>query len=648
MPEQDAYASRSSVPGYASRRRAFLDYHAARPGNGVHSELVRLALGQRPDEALIERDLDRIDARRDCADFGLSGVLRLLYQYGDSPLLSQEILEHARRSVLGFKYWPDEPGIDSMCTWSENHHILFASGAYLAGQLYPDERFANSGDSGATVMSRARPRVVRWLDLRYRTGFSEWLSNVYYVEDLVALLNLVDFCRDDAIATRAAMVLDLMVLDMAVNHYRGTFGSTHGRSYHRHKVDGAREGTAPIYKLLFGLNAFRVGNMAAVAFALSGNYALPAVLYEIANDLDRPEMENWQRMGIRIEEAGRWDLDPRCLEDGMTFLSLEAYAHPRTIDTTMRMLDAYNWWENDFFAPFGRRKGLIGTARRLGLLPLVARAFERDLTRNTRTEVNIYTYRTPDYLLSSAQDYRPGYGGDQQHIWGATLGQRAICFTTHPACLEGRSPNYWTGSGSLPRVAQVKNVALVLYDISTRPGLYVTHELLYTHAWLPRVAFDEVLEREGWILARKGEGYLALWSARPYHWQTEGEWADVEVIAPGKRNVWVCELGRGAVDGGFAEFADCIVEAPLQVSLRASALRVSYRSPSQGQLEFAWRGDLRRNGERLRLGEYGRYENPYASVPFPARTVEVRHNGERLRLDWEGLRRKASGFVTER
>jgi len=35
-------------------------------------------------------------------------------------------------------------------------------------------------------------------------------------------------------------------------------------------------------------------------------------------------------------------------------------------------------------------------------------------------EVNNVTYNAPDYMLSSAQDYRPGEKGDQEHIWQAT------------------------------------------------------------------------------------------------------------------------------------------------------------------------------------------------------------------------------------
>ncbi|NIV28193.1 MAG: hypothetical protein GWN58_01405, partial [Anaerolineae bacterium] len=113
-----------------------------------------------------------------CADFVMHAVLRLLLQFADR--LDPALLDRARETVLGFKYWPSEVGLDSMCTWTENHQILFASAAYLAGQLYPGEVFTNSGQTGREKMGEHRPRIERWLDLRFRTGFSEWLSNVYY------------------------------------------------------------------------------------------------------------------------------------------------------------------------------------------------------------------------------------------------------------------------------------------------------------------------------------------------------------------------------------------------------------------------------------------------------------------------------------
>jgi hypothetical protein len=347
-------------------------------------------------------------------------------------------------------------------------------------------------------------------------------------------------------------------------------------------------------------------------------------------------------MGIRVEQAHRWGLGFQSLEDGMVLLSLEAYTHPRTIGLVMNMFDAFRWWENFFFVEFKRWRRAIHFLRSTHLLPVFARVFERELTRNLREEVNAYTYRTPDYMLSSAQDWRPGYGGDQQHIWQATLAPDAICFTTHPGPRTARSPGHWTGTATLPRVAQVENVAIVIYRIPRRPWFYYPNRNLYTHAWLPQDQFDDVVERAGWIFARRDDGYLALRSQRPYRWQEEpGEDRDREIIAPGRTNIWICELGRAAVDQSFEAFMARIIGA----ELRYGRGRVTYESPSQGRLEFGWTGPLLQHGEFVSLERYPRYESPHAWAPFPSREVEVEHEDHWLRLDWDGPRREASGFL---
>lgn len=334
-------------------------------------------------------------------------------------------------------------------------------------------------------MALNRPRILRWLDLRFHTGFSEWLSHVYYDEDFTALLSLIDFCADNEIQQRATMVLDLLLLDMALNSFHGVFGSTHGRAYENTKKWASNEGTTDTAKLLFGMGQYSgFDNMSAVAFALS-SYRVPPIIIAIAQDLARPAMENRQRMGIRVDDGARWGLDYDNFEDGMMWLTLEAYMHPRTAALTLRMFDAFNWWDNHFFAAFKPYRSLLNILRKTHLVKPLARALAWDLCRNTREQVNITTYRTPDYMLSCAQDYRPGYGGDQQHIWQATLGPDAVCFTTHPAKLEGVSPNYWEGSGQLPRAAQVKNVVFVVYNLHRKPALYVPTRHFFTHAWLP-------------------------------------------------------------------------------------------------------------------------------------------------------------------
>ena len=621
---------------YEMRREAYLRFCAARPAPPILKapfyELPRAAAGQSVHEGILAAGLDYIEDRRDCSDFLAHAYIRLLLAPGLSKGLSPASRERVASVLADFKYWPDEPGADSLCTWTENHQILYASAALVLGQAWPGTLFANSGRTGAQQAERARPRVLRWLDLRFRTGFSEWLSNVYYDEDLAALLTLADFA-DPEVAARARSVVDLLFLDLALHTCRGVFGCSHGRGYADQKKDARKEAVSDSIKLAFGIGCYgRNDNMAAICLALSRTYSPPPAIAAIASTRQTAVIR--QRMGIRVDEAARWALGYDSLEDGMVFLGLEAYNHPRTIELTFRLLDAYRWWDNDYFAPFRRHRNLIGIARKLGLMPLVARAFDWDINRNAREEVDLYTCRTPDYSLSSAQDWCFRRGGDQQSLWQATLGAGAVCFTTHPGGKGERSPGYWTGSGSLPRVAQHRNVLFALYDIVARPGLYHTDRLLFTHAWFPKESFDETTESGPWYFARRGKAYIALASGRPARWQRDDGQAGApnELVAHGRKNAWVCRLGREAEDGSFAGFVRAIAASPLDFIDQ----NVHFRDPSHGQLEFGPHGPLLVAGREQELHGYPRYDSPWGTAPFPAGEVRVDCGGERMVIRPEG------------
>ncbi len=645
-PVGDEYADRPFEKACEKRREALfrhcLKNPAPRDKKGHFMELARLHKKKKPvSEVALRAALDYINNRFDCSDFVMLGIVRLLYQFGESPLLSKKLLDEARESLLSFKYWPDEPGIDSMCYWTENHQIMFSANEYLAGQLFPDTVFSNSGMTGMEKMKEARERIVKWYELRYSTGFSEWLSNVYYDEDLTALINLVDFALDPELVRGAEIILDLLFLDMALNSYRGVFGATHGRTYAEEKRNPREEATSATEKLMFGMGNFSLeDNMSAVSLALSGSYRLPRVIYDIAGDLKRGSMINRQRMGIKINEAERWGLDLSNPDDVMILLSLEAYAHPRTFKPVIQLFDRYRWWQNQFFTPLSSMKWLIDILVKTGLHHLVTRIFKKDMTRNTREEVNIYTCKTHDYMVSTAQDYRAGYGGNQQHIWQATLSHKAVIFTTHPAEEEHDSGGSWVGSGTLPRVAQVENLVIAVYNISRMPGIYMTNKLFYTHAWFPVDTFDEVKERDGWIFGRCGDGYGALYSRNSYRWQQMGSDAWKEVIADGKTNIWICEMGRKEIDVTFDDFIEKICAAPL--SFKGNS--VVYGSPSQGEVRFGWKGKFKQNGKTVQLYDYPRYDNPYVQAEFPPGPITIGIGKEKLELDFEKGVRKATGY----
>ncbi len=250
-------------------------------------------------------------------------------------------------------------------------------------------------------------------------------------------------------------------------------------------------------------------------------------------------------------------------------------------------------------------------------------------------------------MLSTAQDYRKGYGGDQQHIWQATLGADAVCFTTHPAKIEGVTPNYWAGNGMLPRAAQYKNVAIVVYNIEKIPALYVPIKHFFTHAWLPKDKFDEVVEKNGWIFARKGNGYLALRSQNPYVWGTyrtetgdprglQSLASDTEVIAQGAQNIWICQMGRKAEDGAFADFVKNVSAAEVTFS----GMNVRYQSPAIGAIKFGWHQALSVDNVEVPLNDFGRYDNPYSQTDFNADKITITAAEHALTLNWRTLEKE--------
>lgn len=91
---------------------------------------------------ILNESLDVIHNKKDCSDFKLLPVLVAYIKYGH--LLTDELKERIKETILNFRYWWDEPGNDVMCFFSENHSLLFHTCRYLAGHIFPNETFSVS------------------------------------------------------------------------------------------------------------------------------------------------------------------------------------------------------------------------------------------------------------------------------------------------------------------------------------------------------------------------------------------------------------------------------------------------------------------------------------------------------------------------
>ena len=198
-------------------------------------------------------------------------------------------------------------------------------------------------------------------------------------------------------------------------------------------------------------------------------------------------------------------------------------------------------------------------------------------------------------------------------------------FVTHPPCLSEENshrPGFWHGNVILPRVAQWKDVLIAIHRLPADDWLG------FTHAYFPAWAFEEYALRDGWAFARKGDGYLALMAARGLEFITRGGNAYRELRSYGHDNVWLCQMGRAALDGTFQSFQAKVLA--LDVSFAGGAVRCT---TLRGEtLAFGWDGPLLRNDQVEPITGFKHYDNPYCTAGWPATQMDVRYHDLTMRL----------------
>jgi len=618
----------SAIKKIKSRPEEHLPYN-------VDKLLFQLETGVEEDVIFNEIDgaCEYIDGRYDCADFKLQSLLRILYKHSDEIPKEQRNL--AKETLLSFKYWMDQPGEDSMCYWSENHQILFATSEYLAGQLFPDDIFINDGKTGKEHMALAEQRILIWLEQRWKYGFSEWYSNVYYVEDIAPISNLIDFAENQEIQTKAKIVMDLLLYDVATHSYKGTFVSTSGRAYEKNKKSGVLGNSMKAvieHVWEYPVNPDnRIGM--DMNFILIDNYDVPEVIKEIGKD----ESVNIIKAttGLNVSELKKRDLIGQNTNQIMMQWAMEAFTNAPVVTNSINYIDKHNMISNEFLNDFKMIN--ITFLKKLNLLPLVSKIL-KPVTNGTAIErANTYTYKTEDYMLSTAQQYHPGQYGDQQHIWGVTLSNELSIFTTHPAkALSDKgalseSPGYWVGNGRNPHSVQDENINMSIYKIPDEKGFMEKSIVPYTHAYFPKEIFEEVILSENYAFGRYQDKYVAFITKNSLKYLDN---STEDLIQEGKDVFWIFEIGTQKTEGSFKQFMDRIKTN--QVNFENDILE--YVSNDK-KIQLEYMGDFMINNSIVNT-DYERFEAPYSSTNREPNTMTIEYNGKKLFLDFENMIRK--------
>lgn len=577
----------------------------------------------------LDGTLEYVRNEYDCSDFRLVNLVRILYEYGDQ--IPDDYHMKIKDVLLNFRYWWDEPGENSMCYWSENHQILFASAEYLIGQLHPDEIFPNSGLTGKQHMDKARIRILDWLEMRWNYGFTEYYSNVYYKEDIGALINLIDYAGEEEVVKKCQIIMDLLFYDIASQTNKSMFISVSGRAYKQHRTGIGKKDFDGLPNYLWG-DGKEIGPGMMYGMMTSKKYVLPPVLGDIARDSSTVIIKQSNGLDLtELKQEGYYGTDNRSM---MMQWGMEAFTNPIIIRNSLKHIRNTNMFSNAFVGDFRKLNYLL--FRWFHLEPVLARMINPQTNGVAIQKGNTYTYKTGDYSMYTVQNHQVGDYADQQHVFGINMNDHFAVFHNHPAREKKSrvaSPNYWVGYGRFPHSVQDKNVNLSIYKIPRIKN--VTEKILmdFTKAYFPLSRFDTAFIAENYAFGKKGDTYCVFIGSDNFYFRDE---ARDDLVLPGKRSFWIAEAGSASDDGSFENFIARIRKN--EVIFNPRNLELTYNSNGR-TYELTFGGDFRIDEEVIDT-EYSRYDAPYVNGKRKDLTITISHGEKSLFLDFENMIRK--------
>lgn len=258
---------------------------------GFEQYIAHLSRGENRFEEyreIIETIVTHVRRRGDCSDFRAAKILWVLNKFGS--LLTKEQTAYLEETLLQFRYWFDEKGNDAMWFFSENHALCFHTCQMLAGELFPDRVFTNSGLTGREQSEKAKVLIVEWFGKLLEYGYNEWNSAAYIPVDMLSYISLLELCRDSEIRLLAKEALDYTYELFAKNSFKGLMGTSNGRTYPRDLLANKNLGTNPLLWLAWGEGCLNAHVDPLLFLALS-KYQPPGHLEELAKWEKKEKLE---------------------------------------------------------------------------------------------------------------------------------------------------------------------------------------------------------------------------------------------------------------------------------------------------------------------------------------------------------------------
>ncbi len=612
-----------------------------------------------------------INLRFDCADFRAQLLFRIYKDCNDE--LSDEVKNLIKKTLLDFKYFIDEPGDDTMCYWSENHQILFAVSEYLAGQEWKNEVFSNSGMTGYEHKIKAQSLIEAWMKQRFDYDFSEYLSNVYILEDLAPMANFIQYCEDKNLVNKMKIIMDLLWFNVALHTVDNRFVSASSRMYGNNKSANFW-GNSVLLSMskLWGTENLELAkndpkyskkelelleaSLSKPAHHMgenflgmidSGAYELPTVIKNIA--LCKNEEISKMSVGLSTKDMVDNDLIGQNPNQIMAQWGAETFTQPEVINNSMKYIKDNNMFTHGFVFYYKFfdlsiiRPWILKNLAKVNIMP-----HGIALGRG-----NVYCYKNAHYSMSTLMAYEVDLCGDQQHIFSANIAENLALYTTHPTRDDGvfgSAPGYYIGNGRNPMSVQNKSVNLTIYKIPKVMRVAEIKLSKVTHAYMPKCFYDEFELNDNVVFARRDKVFVALISNgelkfRPYdkkavapiYKETEfvGDSSRYEITSDfdlvhsgGHYHIYVTELSSADKET-FDEFKARIASNKLVFDGDS----VIYESHGD-TLQCNYRGEFLKNSSPVQMN-FSRYDCDYCKSERGDEVIEIDDGVNSLRLNFD-------------
>lgn len=241
-------------------------------GRDLWAELAKLALGEatQVSDAAVDAALDDVAQARGNRYDSLMALIRLAVRHADTTSKQKSnAVQAGLRSAYG-----EAPTLVPVHPQAAEA-ILTATAHLLIAEHLPNFRMDARGRSAALLQALQRYAEGEWTQV----NDGEAMAQLF-----VALAHLVDLASDRELVELAAVCLDKLCFELALNSYQGIPGGGQTATVTRRLQSGRLHPLSGVCRLLWGAGAFCPPYAAAMSVACATEYVMPDVIVAAALD----------------------------------------------------------------------------------------------------------------------------------------------------------------------------------------------------------------------------------------------------------------------------------------------------------------------------------------------------------------------------